>query len=1032
MSAKHKLFAFSLCCSIAYAHASDNSGLSWNKLVIAGQKAVREGRLNDAARFYSLSLTVVSPKPGEPRYTESLRALADVYLAKREFDKAELTYQRELSVLEAYGKDYPDMLHDLFRLGFINDQKGQFQRSEAFYKRALSIAEKGVISKRDPKPLDILVNLCAVYYALGDLNQAESTAEKAVKSLPKSDPERAAAILTKCALELQNRGRSQVKQTDRQREPFNRAAKLLCNHALSLRRLSFGANSLPVARNLEALGDLSLAEGKAIEAERYYKEALAVRKRLREDMSFAECQLKLASLYLTLCRYEECESLTQQLASRHQYPALYPRITSILAKLSEVYVAQRKYRQTEPLFKQILSIDESKYGKYSSTLLGTLYAAQTNYCNQSKWQECKASCNRAWEIYQKARIPGDRRLGHTLAMLADIYQLENNYAESEIVRRRIVGVFEKRPGKRQVDLADALHSLAYVCSQRGKYKEAEALYSQALSIYEKIPGYDRLELSKVMFRMATNYRLQKKFVNAEPLYNRILAICKNAFGPEHSNMVTVFNTIADNYCDQGKYAKADTLYRQALSVCEKTPAAENTKVEVLRSLVGNYMRKGDVDEANKLSESAGNILAKNAKPQTSQFTGLSKTVSALADIYVTKAKYNEAEKLYARALTISQKNPNQDELEQCKIKFNLAMSYRLQNKFKEAEQLYKQILPIYEQLAGAKSSEFAGTMNALADTLWVQDRYSEATALYEQALSIFEKLYKSEHPVLAAAREALAEKYSLEGNYKQAEALYLDMMSVYEQTPGFDVIELCKVRIKLASTYQSQKRFNDSDRLYEQVLTSYKQIVGPESKEVATILNALADNYWLQAKYEEAEVLYRQALAIFEKALGLEHPIVASSTDALAQKYYERGESGKAEQLLLRVPSIPLCKAKFKQARDCQSQKKFSEAEQLYREVLPIFEKTFGPEHQHVAGTLNALADHLRIQGKNKEAEPLFARALAIFQKSYGIYHPNVAETLRLMALNCQQEGKQRAYRKLWEHANKIESQLNHLNLHGM
>ncbi len=61
-------------------------------------------------------------------------------------------------------------------------------------------------------------------------------------------------------------------------------------------------------------------------------------------------------------------------------------------------------------------------------------------------------------------------------------------------------------------------------------------------------------------------------------------------------------------------------------------------------------------------------------------------------------------------------------------------------------------------------------------------------------------------------------------------------------------------------------------------------------------------------------------------------------------------------------------------------------------------EKALGPEHPHVATSLNNLAGLYRAQGKYAEAEPLLKRSLAISEKALGPEHPDVATSLNNLA----------------------------------
>jgi tetratricopeptide (TPR) repeat protein len=79
-----------------------------------------------------------------------------------------------------------------------------------------------------------------------------------------------------------------------------------------------------------------------------------------------------------------------------------------------------------------------------------------------------------------------------------------------------------------------------------------------------------------------------------------------------------------------------------------------------------------------------------------------------------------------------------------------------------------------------------------------------------------------------------------------------------------------------------------------------------------------------------------------------------------------------------------------------QATNRLSEAEPLYRRALAIDEKSYGPEHPHVARDLNNLAALLK--DRLPEAEPLMRRVLLIllkFTRETGHLHPYLSLALK-------------------------------------
>ena len=80
-------------------------------------------------------------------------------------------------------------------------------------------------------------------------------------------------------------------------------------------------------------------------------------------------------------------------------------------------------------------------------------------------------------------------------------------------------------------------------------------------------------------------------------------------------------------------------------------------------------------------------------------------------------------------------------------------------------------------------------------------------------------------------------------------------------------------------------------------------------------------------------------------------------------------------------------------------------------------EKALGPDHPHVATSLNNLEELYEAQGQYAKAEPLHKRTLAIREKALGPDHPDVAQSLNNLALLYHQQGRYAKAEPLYERA---------------
>jgi tetratricopeptide (TPR) repeat protein len=169
----------------------------------------------------------------------------------------------------------------------------------------------------------------------------------------------------------------------------------------------------------------------------------------------------------------------------------------------------------------------------------------------------------------------------------------------------------------------------------------------------------------------------------------------------------------------------------------------------------------------------------------------------------------------------------------------------------------------------------------------------------------------------------------------------------------------------------------------------------------------------IQLYYNEAASYYRQASESVPKRNDL---ILAKYLGMWGLASYYSGVYAVAEKPLRRSliinekilgPDHPHVAASLNNlALLYKVQGKYAEAEPLYKRSLAIKEKALGPDHPHVATSLNNLAGLYYAQGKYEEVELLYKRSMAIFEKVLGPDHPDVAASLNNLAGLYDAQGK--------------------------
>lgn len=396
-------------------------------------------------------------------------------------------------------------------------------------------------------------------------------------------------------------------------------------------------------------------------------------------------------------------------------------------------------------------------------------------------------------------------------------------------------------------------------------------------------------------------------------------------------------------------------------------------------------------------------------------------------------------------------------------------------RYEQAEALYLRAIHLGEQPPGTEHCAHARALDGLAFLYGEQGKYALAEELGERALHLRELALGFEHPQVAHSLTTLAMLYTDQGKYSQAEVWLRQAIRIWELAVGPDAYQIATPLTRLGLLYWRQGKYQQAEPLLQQATRIWEQASGPDALQVTSSLNTLALLYWKQGKYALAEPLFQHIVCVQEQAHGLEHPLLAYTLTGLAILYAEQGKYALAEPLfqrtlqiweqtwgpdhqqvsvsLLNLGELAMVQGKYTQAEPLlqralrmkeriwgpehqqmtsplhlladlyTQQKKYTQAETLLRRALQIWERQSEPEHPDLASLLTGLASVLREQGKETEAEALLQKALRLREQHLGVTHPETAATLYALALLRQRQGRLCEARSLVGRALQIQEQ---------
>jgi len=205
--------------------------------------------------------------------------------------------------------------------------------------------------------------------------------------------------------------------------------------------------------------------------------------------------------------------------------------------------------------------------------------------------------------------------------------------------------------------------------------------------------------------------------------------------------------------------------------------------------------------------------------------------------------------------------------------------------------------------------------------------------------------------------------------------------------------------LAMGAAKQAAGDYSEAEELFRKALEIGERFLGTDNAALIPALTSLASARVMCGKLAEAQQLAKRAVTVSENGLVENEPEVAILINDLARLCLKQSAHGVAEPLLLRLlemkrskgedhPEVGTVLASLAAVRHALG--RHESAEQLWRRVLEIRERTLAPNHFGLATALEHLAETCAARGKIGEALQLFQRAQNIRELTLGAGHPSL------------------------------------------
>jgi tetratricopeptide (TPR) repeat protein len=224
-----------------------------------------------------------------------------------------------------------------------------------------------------------------------------------------------------------------------------------------------------------------------------------------------------------------------------------------------------------------------------------------------------------------------------------------------------------------------------------------------------------------------------------------------------------------------------------------------------------------------------------------------------------------------------------------------------QTKLSEAEMLFKRALSRSEKALGEEDMTTLGVMNDLGNVHSRQGKLAEAEDMYKRSLAVKEKVLGPEHMDTLSTLYNLANLSCKQRKLVEAESMYEQVLLGYEKALGPDHLSTLTTVNNLGSLYVDRDKLAEAEVMNKRALACKVRVLGAENKSTLGTAKNLGNLYWTQGKLAEAEAMYERVLAGYETAFGTEHTNTLSIVNDLGNLHYAHGKPAEAELMYKRA-----------------------------------------------------------------------------------------------------------------------------------
>ncbi len=364
--------------------------------------------------------------------------------------------------------------------------------------------------------------------------------------------------------------------------------------------------------------------------------------------------------------------------------------------------------------------------------------------------------------------------------------------------------------------------------------------------------------------------------------------------------------------------------------------------------------------------------------------------------------------------------------------YSMAKAATRQRDWNKAQQFWR--LSVQEaDDTGAEIGKVIPSLMGLGDALTQLGRVNDALAVYQRAYNVLLREKGASSPETINAMIDLASCYESQGFNRKAEDMYNRIFALQSQSADSAVVAHGYHRA--ASFYAGTGKVEKSSEAYKKAISKLDKIsITPaQAAQLQNILKAYSEFLKENDKKGEAQDIDKKLSALASSSApntvsspgsessgrisaDTDNSSFSSTTDQANDSTFG-SQQNESSKIVDSAESVSASSMFATLSEVSAGQKRYNEAEPLYKKVIQIDEQSLGPDHPGLASDLTNLALLYNAQGKFADALPLLERAMGIYQKAYGDSNLAVVDCKLSLATTYDRLGQSQKAEDLYKQA---------------